>query len=77
MLSVYDSAFEKANSAYDVEKPLTKALEKFQSQEAYRTKCFNLLEVKDKQKVIDGIDLLAKDLNLPETIRTVSEEPNF
>ncbi len=66
-------AIEKAENAYPVLDPLRKSLEKFQGSEKYRDKCFSALEITNRSLIIDGVDLLAVDLGLPETERAHNE----
>ncbi|WP_133493148.1 hypothetical protein [Alcanivorax sp. 24] len=66
-------AVAKAEAAYPVLEPLRKALGKFQTSEDYRRKCFDALEIRDRSMILDGIDLLAADQNLPKTKRSRSE----
>lgn len=68
-----DAAIAKAEAAYPVLEPLKKALAKFQTSEDYRRKCFDALEIRDRSMILDGIDLLAADQNLPKTKRSRSE----
>jgi hypothetical protein len=65
---------EKADAAYPVIKPLEKAIRFFQSEPAYRNKCFSALQVKDRAKIIDGLDRLASDFGIPSTKRRYDEE---
>lgn len=70
------SAINKAESAYEVMRPLKEAVERFQSRPDFRDKCFSGLQIDNIQilKIIDGIDLLAKDLGLANTARTFQEK---
>ena len=68
------SAFDKANSAYDVEGSLRKSLEYFQSNSDLRTRYFNALNLKSPPLIIDGIDLLAADYSMPSTQRLNNEQ---
>ena len=70
------SAIDKAESAYEVMRPLKEAVERFQSKPDFRDKCFSGLQIDNIQipKIIDGIDLLAKDLGLTNTPRTFQEK---
>ena len=67
------AAFEKAEAAYPVRRPLVEAIQQFQTAVEHRTRCFKLLEVSDPVFVIDGIDALANDLGLGQTKRTTEE----
>lgn len=67
---------EKAENAYEVMRPLKKAIERFQSRPDYREKCFVGLQIDKAEfpKIIDGIDLLAEDLGLSQTERLFREQ---
>ncbi|MGI2909544.1 nucleotidyl transferase AbiEii/AbiGii toxin family protein [Tolypothrix sp. VBCCA 56010] len=70
------SSIDKAEKAYEVIRPLKKALERFQEKPDYRQKCFQGLKV-DKSwisKIIDGVDLLSIDLGLSPTSRIFQEQ---
>lgn len=69
-------AVDKAEKAYEVIRPLTKAIERFQKRVDYRQKCFSGLQIDNSQipKIIDGIDLLASDLGLNITPRVFKEQ---
>lgn len=67
-------AMIKAEKAYPVLTPLKKAIGKFYRLEKYREKCFNALEINNRAKILDGLDLLAADHELPLFTRTVNEE---
>ena len=67
------SATDKAENAYPVIMPLLKALARFQSSPDYRRQCFAALQVKNPAQLMDGIDLLAADHELPPSTRTLSE----
>jgi len=68
-------AINKAERAYEVIRPLKKAIQRFQERENYRENCFFGLQIDNLQipKIIDGIDLLASDLDLAKTTRTYKE----
>ena len=68
-------AIEKAEAAYRVMSPLNTALIKFQSDADLRFHCYENLKISEafRSKLIDGIDLLAIDLGLAKTSRTISE----
>lgn len=70
------ASIEKAEKAYQVMRPLKRALELFQGRPDYREKCFLGLEVDQAQipKIIDGIDLLSTDLGLSYTSRVFREQ---
>lgn len=69
-------AFEKAEKAYEVKRPLKLAIQHFQEKPDYRQKCFFNLKIDAAQipKIIDGIDLLASDLDLASTERVFKEQ---
>ncbi len=73
------SAIEKAEKAYEVIRPLKKAIELFQEKPEYRQKCFQGLQVKEAwiPNIIDGIDLLSLDLGLSKTQRAFEEVHNM
>jgi len=54
-------AIQKAETAYPVISPLKEALKKFQNLEGYQDKCFNALQIEDRELVLKGIDFLVKD----------------
>ncbi len=68
-------AIEKAEAAYRVISPLKAALTKFQADADLRFHCYENLRISEtfRSKLIDGIDLLAIDLGLAKTSRTISE----
>jgi hypothetical protein len=74
--AIPDSAINKAEKAYEVIRPLKKAIELFQKNPERRQKFFEGLQV-DKSwisKIIDGIDLLCVDFDLPKTQRAFQEQ---
>ncbi|OCR02405.1 hypothetical protein BCD67_22300 [Oscillatoriales cyanobacterium USR001] len=66
-------AIDKAETAYEVIEPLKKAILNFQEKPDYRDRCFSNLRILEASQIIDGIDLLARDLGLEETVRTFKE----
>ncbi len=68
-----DVAIAKAEAAYSVMAPLQQSLINFQEKPDYRQRCYQSLQVKSPVQIIDGIDRLAADLNLPATQRLVME----
>ncbi|MBE9194268.1 nucleotidyl transferase AbiEii/AbiGii toxin family protein [Synechocystis sp. LEGE 06083] len=66
---------EKAESAYEVMRPLQSAIDKFQNQPEYRQKCWENLIINNDfiPRIVDGIDLLATDCNLSQTTRQFNE----
>ncbi len=69
-------SIEKAENAYEVMRPLKKAIERFQEKSSYRQECFISLLIDKTQfpKIIDGLDLLASDLGLSLTERVFNEQ---
>jgi predicted nucleotidyltransferase component of viral defense system len=65
-------AINKAEQAYEVIRPLKIAIQRFQDRPEYREKCFEQLKISNQYYpiIINGIDLLATDLNLSITQRT-------
>jgi hypothetical protein len=68
-------SIDKAEAAYRVMIPLKKAVTKFQLDPELRFRCYENLTIADidRDQLIDGIDLLAMDLGLPKTSRTIDE----
>jgi Nucleotidyl transferase AbiEii toxin, Type IV TA system len=68
-------AIEKAEAAYRVMSPLTAALTKFQADADLRFHCYENLAISEafRSQLIDGIDLLASDMGLDKTSRTITE----
>ncbi|MBD2542258.1 nucleotidyl transferase AbiEii/AbiGii toxin family protein [Coleofasciculus sp. FACHB-SPT36] len=74
--SIPQESIEKAEKAYEVVRPLKKAIARFQERPHYRQECFLSLQV-DKVKIpriIDGVDFLATDLGLATTERHFKEQ---
>jgi Nucleotidyl transferase AbiEii toxin, Type IV TA system len=73
--SIPPLAIDKAEAAYRVMIPLKAALSKFQADDDLRFHCYENLTISEyfRSKLIDGIDLLAIDLGLDKTIRTIGE----
>lgn len=69
-------SIQKAEKAYEVMRPLKAAIEQFQRRDTYRERCFASLQVDKVQipKIMDGLDLLAQDLDLPCTQRLFNEQ---
>ncbi|MEH2108311.1 nucleotidyl transferase AbiEii/AbiGii toxin family protein [Nostoc sp.] len=69
-------SIEKPEKAYQLIRPLERAIALFQGRPDYREKCFLGLQVDQAQipKIIDGIDLLSMDLGLSETLRAFREQ---
>ena len=70
------SSIDKAEKAYEVIRPLKKAIERFQERPNYRQECFQGLQIDEAQipKIIDGVDLLSTDLGLSLTPRVFREQ---
>lgn len=66
-------AIDKAEAAYQVMEPLKRAIQYFQDRPDYRERCYDILSIAEPNQVIDGIDLLAQDLDREITVRTFSE----
>jgi hypothetical protein len=68
-------AIDKAEAAYRVMLPLIAALTKFQADADLRFHCYENLAISEafRSELIDGIDLLAIDLGLAKTSRTITE----
>jgi hypothetical protein len=68
-------AIDKAEAAYNVMTPLRSALTRFQSDPDLRSRCYENLAIDRSfhSQLIDGVDLLAIDLGLERTTRTISE----
>jgi hypothetical protein len=68
-------AIEKGEAAYNVLAPLRSALTRFQADSELRWLCYTNLAIDQscQSQLIDGIDLLALDLGLAKTSRTISE----
>ena len=67
-------AITKAESAYPVIEPLKKSIVYFQESSGFRNRCYDSLKINNASMIIDGLDLLAKDLQLPLTKRIFREE---
>jgi Nucleotidyl transferase AbiEii toxin, Type IV TA system len=76
--SIPPLAIEKAEAAYRVLSPLKAALTQFQADPDLRFRCYENLKISEvyRAKLIDGIDLLAIDLALEKTRRTLGESSN-
>ncbi len=68
-------AIDKAEAAYNVMTPLRSALIRFQVDADLRSRCYENLLINQsfQAQIIDGVDLLAIDLGLAKTTRTISE----
>lgn len=70
------AAIDKAEKAYEVIRPLKTAVKRFQERPDYRERCFLSLQIDETQipKIIDGVDLIATDLDLETTQRVFKEQ---
>ncbi|MEO0378463.1 MAG: nucleotidyl transferase AbiEii/AbiGii toxin family protein, partial [Cyanobacteria bacterium P01_A01_bin.17] len=70
------AAIEKAENAYEVMRPLKLAIQRFQEREVHRERCLSSLRIDTSQipTIIDGIDLLAGDMELARTKRMFNEK---
>jgi Nucleotidyl transferase AbiEii toxin, Type IV TA system len=68
-------AIDKAEHAYETLRPLKVAVQRFQERSSFRERCFSGLQIDDAQipKLMDGIDLLASDVDLAVTERVFKE----
>jgi hypothetical protein len=73
--SIPATAIDKAEAAYRVMAPLQTAITAFQSDADRRFNYYENLSIapSDRAKLIDGIDLLASDLGLDKTQRSIEE----
>jgi hypothetical protein len=74
--SIPQEAIDKAEKAYEVIRPLKRAIQYFQDRTDYRERFFDGLQI-DRNwipKIIDGIDLLAEDFGMTMTERTFQEQ---
>jgi hypothetical protein len=71
--SIPTLSIEKAEAAYRVMLPLNSAITKFRSDPDLRFRCYENLTIAEvnRSQLIDGIDLLAIDLGLPKTNRSI------
>jgi hypothetical protein len=74
--AIPQESIDKAEKAYEVIRPLKIAVKRFQERPDYRDKCFLSLQIDEIQipKIIDGVDLIAADLDLEITQRTFKEQ---
>ncbi|MEA5569615.1 nucleotidyl transferase AbiEii/AbiGii toxin family protein [Calothrix sp. UHCC 0171] len=70
------SAIDKAENAYEVIRPLKKAIALFQQKPEDRQSCFEELQISESWicKIIDDIDLLCLDFGLPKIDRIFKEK---
>jgi hypothetical protein len=76
--AIPEESIQKAETAYEVMRPLKQAIARFQERRGYREKCFSGLQISTQHipRIMDGIDLLANDMDLSITDRTFSEQPD-
>lgn len=67
------AAITKAESAYRCIDPLRRAIQNFQAKPDYRLRCYERLAVQSPIAVIDGLDQLAIQFNLPLTQKVTIE----
>ena len=67
------TAIAKAESAYPTAEPLQRAILAFQAQPHYRLQCYEQLQVAAPTDIIDGLDLLAAQFDLPPCNRNSVE----
>jgi hypothetical protein len=68
-------AIEKAEAAYRCIDPLKRAIQSFQTQPEYRLRCYERLGIQSPHTVINGLDRLASQFDLPLTVRVRTEHP--
>jgi Nucleotidyl transferase AbiEii toxin, Type IV TA system len=73
--SIPQISINKAEAAYRVMVPLNAAVKAFQADADLRFRCYENLSIRSnhRSQLIDGIDLLAIDLGLDKTQRTIEE----
>ncbi|MDH5546598.1 MAG: nucleotidyl transferase AbiEii/AbiGii toxin family protein [Gammaproteobacteria bacterium] len=71
--NIPQESIHKANAAYEVEKSLKRAIKSFQNNPEFRDRCFTSLQIADRMQILEGLDLLAKDLGMASTKRTIEE----
>ncbi|MEL6159356.1 MAG: nucleotidyl transferase AbiEii/AbiGii toxin family protein [Cyanobacteria bacterium J06623_5] len=68
-----DEAIAKAEAAYPTVEPLKRSLLSFQSKPQYRLQCYERLAIQSPSVVIDGLDSLALQFDLPKFNRQHTE----
>jgi hypothetical protein len=66
-------AIEKAEAAYRCIDPLKRSILNFQAKPDYRRRCYQRLNIQSPQIIINGLDQLATQLELPLTDRITEE----
>jgi hypothetical protein len=76
--AIPEESIQKAENAYEVMRPLKQAIARFQERRDHREKCFSGLQISTQHipRIMDGIDLLANDMDLSITDRTFNEQPD-
>jgi hypothetical protein len=69
----WNRAIAKAESAYRSVDPLKRAILNFQSKPEYRDRCYKRLCIQSPSQVVDGLDQLATQFDLPLTERVTLE----
>ena len=69
-----EQAVEKAESAYPTVEPLKRSILSFKARPDYRSRCYERLQVASPSVIVDGLDLLAKQFELPPFERTEVEK---
>jgi hypothetical protein len=67
------AALEKAEGAYPCMGPLQRSILNFQAKPDYRLRCYERLQIESPRAIADGIDALAKELDLQEMERQTVE----
>jgi predicted nucleotidyltransferase component of viral defense system len=60
-----EAAISKAEAAYPTVEPLKRAILAFQAKPSYRLQCYERLQIEVPAVVIDGLDLLSTQFDLP------------
>jgi hypothetical protein len=67
------AAIEKAEAAYRCIDPLKRSILNFQAKPDYRLRCYQRLNIQSPQTIINGLDQLATQFELPLTNRITEE----
>lgn len=68
------AAIDKAEAAYPCVAPLKRAIVNFQAQPDYRSRCYDRLAIQSPVDIINGLDQLAQQFDLPLTERSAIEQ---
>ena len=68
-----EQALTKAESAYPTVEPLKRSILAFQTAPNYRCRCYQRLQIEHPSMIVDGLDLLAAQFELPPFDREASE----